>query len=334
MRLLWSKLGIQYDPDALAPVRRQSAAEVVSAVRAHLKKDDLLLLSPLVKARKGFHTDVAEWAAKKGIAELRVDGKLIPTAKFTKLARYQEHTIEAVMGVLHKGSPKEAQVRELVGAALRLGKGTFLGLDNHRKTIVFSTERFCPETGRSFEELDPRMFSFNSPHGWCPVCKGYGVTHHEPEELTPEEEARMDGQIAQAIHEGEARECPACHGQRLNRDALAVFLGAKNIGEVARMPVNDAERFFSKLKFRGADAQIARDIIPEVLSRLKFMREVGLDYLQLGRSANTLSGGESQRIRLATQLGSNLRGVLYVLDEPTMDSIRVTMTDSSTHSTH
>lgn len=162
------------------------------------------------------------------------------------------------------------------------------------------------------------MFSFNSPHGWCPVCKGYGVTHHEPEELTPEEEARMDGQIAQAIHEGEARECPACHGQRLNRDALAVFLGAKNIGEVARMPVNDAERFFSKLKFRGADAQIARDIIPEVLSRLKFMREVGLDYLQLGRSANTLSGGESQRIRLATQLGSNLRGVLYVLDEPTI----------------
>ncbi len=318
MRLLWSKLGIQYDPDAGVPVSQQSAAEVVSRVREKLAHDDLLLLAPLVKARKGFHTDVAEWAAKKGITELRVDGRLVRTDKFTKLSRYQEHSIEALVGVLHKGRPKENDIRALVSSALKLGKGTFLGLDNHKRITVFSTERFCPETGRSFEELDPRMFSYNSPHGWCPTCKGYGVIHREPDEMTPDEEAQLDGQIAQAIHEGQAHECPACRGQRLNRDALAVRLSGKSIGEVAGLAVNDAESFFAKLKFKGGSAQIAQDIIPEILSRLKFMKEVGLDYLQLGRSANTLSGGESQRIRLSAQLGSNLQGVLYVLDEPTI----------------
>jgi len=318
MRLLWSKLGEQFDPDANLPVRKQSAAEVISQVRAQLAKDDLLLLSPLVKARKGFHTDVAEWARKKGILELRVDGKLIRTEKFTKLSRYQEHTIEALVGVLHKGRPKEILIRELVASALKLGKGTFLGLNNHKKSIVFSTERCCPETGRSFEELDPRMFSYNSPHGWCPTCKGYGVIYRQPDEMTPEEEAQLDGKIAQEIGEGEARPCPTCLGQRLNRDALAVRLGDKSIGEVANMSVSDTERFFSRLKFKEGPAQIARDIIPEILSRLKFMKEVGLDYLQMGRSANTLSGGESQRIRLSAQLGSNLQGVLYVLDEPTI----------------
>lgn len=318
MRLLWSKLGIQYDPDAGVPVGKQSTAEVVTRVRKQIAHDDLLLLAPLVKARKGFHTDVAQWAAKKGIAELRVDGKLVRTEKFTKLSRYQEHSIEALVGILHKGRPKESEIRGSVSSALKLGKGTFLGLDNHKRITVFSTERFCPETGRSYEELDPRMFSYNSPHGWCPTCKGYGVVHREPDEMTPEEEAHLDGKIAQAIHEGQAHECPTCHGQRLNRDALAVRLSGKSIGEVAGLPVNDAESFFAKLKFKGGAAQIAQDIIPEILSRLKFMKEVGLDYLQLGRSANTLSGGESQRIRLSAQLGSNLQGVLYVLDEPTI----------------
>ncbi|MDX2225973.1 MAG: excinuclease ABC subunit UvrA [Verrucomicrobiae bacterium] len=327
MRLLWAKLGVQYDPDAQVPVERQTLDEVLAQVRSEVQKDDLVIMAPMVKARKGFHTDVAEWAREKGFGMMRVDGKLIETKKFKKLSRYQEHSIEVVIGILHKKlkGNNDKDVIEYVNTALKFGKGTFYGLNNSSKLRIFSTERFCPETGRAFEELDPRVFSFNSPHGWCPTCKGYGYkfSSSDPDnEGSSQEimdELKNEGQALEVGEEGEEDTvCSDCQGMRLNRISLAVRVQNRSIGEMARASVDEAHQFFRKLKFKGSQAVIARDLIPEILSRLEFMRRVGLDYLTLGRAATTLSGGESQRIRLAAQLGSNLRGVLYVLDEPTI----------------
>ncbi|HMJ92128.1 MAG TPA: hypothetical protein VK530_20065, partial [Candidatus Acidoferrum sp.] len=213
---------------------------------------------------------------------------------------------------------------------LKLGHGTLLALDNHGTVTVHSTERACHSCGRSFQPLDPKVFSYNSAQGWCPQCRGFGELFYLPD---VDRGARADA-IEESWfewQEGERELCPSCGGARLNEIARAVrlsFASAKpkvqgskllpTIDSVAQMSVGSAAEFFRSLKFAGREALIARDIIPEIFERLKFLDEVGLGYLQLGRSVTTLSGGEAQRIRLAAQLGSNLCGVLYVLDEPTI----------------
>jgi Excinuclease ATPase subunit len=179
--------------------------------------------------------------------------------------------------------------------------------------VVFSTERACPSCGRGFPDLDPRLFSYNSKHGWCERCYGTGLLMCGFDEEQTGEEIGWN-----AGWEGAERVCEACHGTRLNQTALAVRLEKRSIAELAALSVEAAEKFFSALKLRGRGAEIARDILPEIASRLQFLKQVGLGYLTLDRSAPTLSGGEAQRIRLASQLGSNLRGVCYILDEPTI----------------
>ena len=178
---------------------------------------------------------------------------------------------------------------------------------------IFSTRRACPKCGRSFEELDPRLFSFNSRHGWCPGCYGTGLLFYGFTEEHTGEEAWWNEWF-----EGREKPCPECQGGRLRREALAVRFQRKNIAEFAALSVHDAADLFAKMQLRGREAEIARDIVAELRSRLAFLEEVGLPYLSLGRAAPTLSGGEAQRIRLAAQLGSNLRGVCYILDEPTI----------------
>ena len=193
-------------------------------------------------------------------------------------------------------------------------------LDNHSRETVFSTALFARRTGRSFETLEPRLFSYNSPHGWCPECQGYGSLA----DITVEDslgEAEKEQQLDLARENLEAdttRLCPACQGTRLNPVARAVRFGGLPVTDINRMTVRDFSGFFKKLHWTGRESAIARDIRPEIEQRLKFLEHVGLDYLNLDRGAPTLSGGESQRIRLAAQLGSNLQGVLYVLDEPTI----------------
>ncbi len=347
IRLLFARLGTQYCPDCQIPVEAQTRDQLGARLKTEMKKrGDLLLLAPVVKNRKGFHTDVAEWAAKHGYAEVRADGKIHSTAKQLRLDRFREHDVEIVVGVLEKKPRKSSKPAQmLVDEALKLGHGTLFALDNHGKVSVHSTERACPNCGRSFETLDPKMFSYNSSQGWCTKCRGFGELFYLPE---------VDrGANADAIEEswyswqeGERELCPDCNGARLNPVSRAVRLhtpvkvpiasstlapiggegrgeGAKGkayptIDTFANMPVSAARDFFHKLKFKGREALIARDILPEIGERLKFLAEVGLGYLQLGRGVPTLSGGETQRIRLAAQLGSNLSGVLYVLDEPTI----------------
>ena len=362
LRLLFAKLGTQFCPQCNVPVTGQTRDALAANLRNELKRrGDLLLLAPVVKNRKGFHSEVAAWAAKNGYAEIRADGKIFRTDEPFRLDRFKEHDVEIVVGVLEKKvgrgvltAPKRAEAKErrtedcaphqrktpqqLIDEALRLGHSTLYALDNHRQLTVHSTERACPTCHASFAPLDPKNFSYNSAQGWCPKCRGFGELFYIPDVER--------GANADSVEESwwswanEREECPECHGARLNSVARAVRLvvaadlrkrtgqsdaktlrlltSAATIDFFSAANVNAALAYFSALKLTGRDADIARDILPEIRERLKFLSEVGLGYLQLGRSAPTLSGGEAQRMRLAAQLGSNLSGVLYVLDEPTI----------------
>ena len=319
LRLLYAKLGAQHDPKTGEVAVRQTSADIVLRIRRQLRSSKRLdLLAPLIRGRKGFHTEVARWAVKKGFKLLRVDGKWIDPAKFEPLDRYKEHQIELLVAQL---APGRQDLPALVSQTLTLGKGTLYAIDSSGKSTIYSHHLFCPGSGRSFDELDPRLFSFNSPHGWCVTCQGYGSLLSKPPELDSHDEAENEQQLElarEALEERDLLPCPDCHGARLNPIARAVRFGGKPIPEINSLSVHDFQEFFSQLKFTGREAAIVRDIQPEILQRLTFLREVGLEYLNLDRSAPTLSGGESQRIRLASQLGSNLQGVLYVLDEPTI----------------
>ncbi len=322
LRLLFSKLGTQHCPQCAVPVRKQSLAAIVTQLELVAGKGRVRVLAPLVKARKGFHTDLAAWAQRQGFETMLVDGMLKPVHGFERLERFREHTIDVVVGEI--SSRTLARARDVAARALKIGKGTAKLLDSRNRLSVLSTEMACPECGTAFEELDPRLFSFNSPHGWCTHCHGFGEIWDWPEGGSGNDNSSI---LERELHEerardwvgdDDARECPVCRGARLNETALAVRLRGETIADYVRCPVSVALAKVRKLTFKGRDAHIARDILPEIAQRLAFMGEVGLDYLCLDRSARTLSGGESQRIRLAAQLGSNLRGVLYVLDEPTI----------------
>ena len=333
LRLLFAKVGQAHDPDTGEPAIRQTNTEILERLEKARGRKEMLLLAPLIKGRKGYHSDVAKWAEKKGFPELRVDGKHVEPSKFQRLERFVEHDIDLVLGNLTpKQSPDER--RRLVEAALTYGKGTLYAINEKGEEQVYSTHLYCPGSGRSFDELDPRLFSFNSVHGWCPTCQGYGTVFTVKADGFTEAEREIATEAAlesAAPEDIEVEVCPTCQGERLNDVARAVRLSrtAKGkprskqrvdltIGEIGRLTIGQAADFFAHLKLSGRDAAVARDILPEIAQRLRFLEEVGLEYLTLDRAATTLSGGESQRIRLAAQLGSNLQGVLYVLDEPTI----------------
>ncbi len=323
LRLMYMKLGTQMCPTCQVSVEPQSADQIVARIMRDHKGERIGLMAPLVTARKGFYTDLAKWASGKGFTHLRVDNAFIGTTKWPRLDRFKEHTIELPVADLVVDRNNEAALREAVRSALEYGQGVMSVLWPLGKLEVdmsapleqthFSVKRACPSCGTSFPEPDPRMFSYNSKHGWCQGCFGTGLQLQGFDgEQTGEENAWN------ASYEGETQTCTSCHGARLNPIARAVLWRDKSIAELARMPVSDAHTFFTGLVLRGRDADIARDILSEIRGRLQFMQEVGLGYLALDRAAPTLSGGEAQRIRLAAQLGSNMQGVCYVLDEPTI----------------
>src|SRR5438093_2067477 len=323
LRLLFAKTGKQFCPDCDFPVEKQSLAAIVKQIETAAKKGALKVLAPVVKARKGFHTDVARWAERQAFDTLYVDGALIPIAQFRRLERFKEHSIAVVVGVID--AKRIAKARNLAQRALEIGRGTAHLLDSKNRLTVMSTEMSCPNCGRAFEELDPRLFSFNSPHGVCEECGGFGEIWDQDLQTTEDRdgESVLENELAaeresEWIDEGEARECPSCHGSRLNAVARHVRVQGYTIDQFTNLSASEAAHMIDKLKFKDTHQTIAAGLLPEIQQRLRFMEKVGLGYLALGRSAKTLSGGESQRIRLAAQLGSNLRGVLYVLDEPTI----------------
>ncbi|HYN13104.1 MAG TPA: excinuclease ABC subunit UvrA, partial [Burkholderiales bacterium] len=313
------KLGTQHCPDCDVPIETQSEDVIAARLLRSYRNQKISLLAPLVVNRKGVYTDLAKWALSKGYWHLRVDGKLLPTRPFPRIDRFKEHTIELPVGDAQVLPKKEFELRQLLGRTLEIGKGVVHVLAG-KEVQVFSTKRACRSCGRSFPELDPRLFSYNSKHGWCPACYGTGLQIDDVE--WSDERARTgaeDNVLDSWIEWLEIDEdCPQCEGRRLNREALAVRWQGRNIAEYAGQPINQLKLLFQKIKLLGRGSEIARDIVAELNSRLGFLGEVGLGYLTLDRSAPTLSGGEAQRIRLAAQLGSNLRGVCYILDEPTI----------------
>jgi len=323
IRLLYSKLGTLYCPDCQVPVEKQSLSAIENTLRAHLKKGPVTILAPLIKGRKGFHTEVAEWAVKQGFTRLLVDKQFKDAEGFTRLERFKEHDIDVVVAEIAKASIEN--LPSTVERALTIGKGLIKLFTADKKFSLLSTKSSCPSCNKSFEELDPRLFSFNSPHGWCTGCRGHGKVPKRRQHLDTSRfdsmlEAEMDADRAiERMDDVELIECPECHGSRLNDIASAVRLKGTPVASLGHLSIDSAASHFHGITFpEDRETLIARDILPEIRQRLSFLQEVGLGYLQLDRSGNTLSGGESQRIRLAAQLGSNLRGVLYVLDEPTI----------------
>lgn len=323
LRLLYMKLGTQFCPTCDVSVEPQTADQIAARVMRDHVGQRIGVMATLVSARKGFYTDLAKWASGKGFTHLRVDGQFIETQAWPRLDRYKEHTIELPVADLVVDKANEAALRQAIESALHHGQGTLSvlwSLDDLAKDPAavlsqqhFSTKRACPSCGLSFPEPDPRLFSYNSKHGWCTQCFGTGLKLQGFDAEQTGEETAWN-----AWYEGETQACDGCHGTRLNPIARAVRWRDQSIAELAALPVSEAHTFFTGLILKGREAEIGRDILQEVRSRLNFMREVGLDYLSLDRAAPTLSGGEAQRIRLAAQLGSNLQGVCYILDEPTI----------------
>jgi len=323
LRLLFVKLGTQFCPDCDVPIEPQSEDAIVARLSREYRDQTVVMLAPLVLNRKGVYTDLAKWAASKGYSQLRVDGELLPVRPFPRIDRFKEHTIELPVGYVSVSPKTESSLRKTLRTALEFGKGVVhiqVGKMRGNTIQVFSTKRACRSCGRSFPELDPRLFSYNSKHGWCAACYGTGLAIDEVE--WTDERARTgaeDHVLDSWIDWLEVDQpCPACEGQRLNKEALAVRWRRKSIADFAAFPISQLRNLFDKAELHGREAEIARDLVPELRSRLGFLEEVGLGYLTLDRSAPTLSGGEAQRIRLAAQLGSNLRGVCYILDEPTI----------------
>ncbi|HUF81264.1 MAG TPA: excinuclease ABC subunit UvrA, partial [Burkholderiales bacterium] len=329
LRLLFMKLGTQHCPQCEVAIEPQSVEAIAARIVSDYRGSRVGLLAPLVINRKGYYTDLAKWARGKGYTHLRVDGAFISTDPWPRLSRFQEHNIELPVADVRAAPDNEPALRAALHRALDHGKGVVQvlaplealeramaerdpGLARMTET-VFSARRACPSCGTSFPELDPRLFSYNSRHGWCPACYGTGLKMAGFDETQSGEEIGWN-----EWYEGQSVTCASCDGNRLNPVALAVKFRDQSIADLSRLSVSDFEKFFINLRLEGREAAIARDIVSELHSRLAFLREVGLSYLALDRAAPTLSGGEAQRIRLAAQLGSNLRGVAYILDEPTI----------------
>ncbi|MBN9409665.1 MAG: excinuclease ABC subunit UvrA [Burkholderiales bacterium] len=361
LRLLYVKLGTQHCVHDGAAVQPQTPDSIVAQLMRQFRGQHIGLLAPLVVARKGVYTELADWARPRGYTHLRVDGNFLPTTGFPRIDRFKEHTIELPVASLDITPANEALLRDKLATALEHGKGVLHVLSSLGALAdamrdgtptagigalqVFSTRRACPVCSTSYAELDPRLFSYNSKHGWCPDCVGTGV------KLTKDQRRALDDSVQSDDNRGREQTfaepdvedvgeaiCPGCEGTRLNATARAVRFAGVAITDIARMSVQDVRKWVASLgevalkadaassgaasiglyQLTQRERDIARDLIPEIASRLEFLEEVGLGYLTLDRGAPTLSGGEAQRIRLAAQLGSNLQGVCYVLDEPTI----------------
>ncbi|MDO8904359.1 excinuclease ABC subunit UvrA [Hydrogenophaga sp.] len=377
LRLLYVKLGTQHCVHDGAAVMPQSADSIAAAILKRHAGQHIGLLAPLVVNRKGVYTELADWARPRGHTHLRVDGEFLPTTGFPRIDRFKEHTIELPLADFVVSPADESLLRSQLAKALEIGKGVVSvlhpldGLSQAMaegsstvgigKVESFSTSRACPVCATSYPELDPRLFSYNSKHGWCPDCVGTGLKLSRDQRKVLDDSVRDDNERGreQSFAEPEVEDlvdevCPACEGTRLNAQARAVKFGGVGITDVARLSVREVRSWVRELMQLPGLAEtatpvcpepveghpdasglrqtrpeqgfvmsvretgIARDLLPEIESRLAFLEEVGLNYLTLDRGAPTLSGGEAQRIRLAAQLGSNLQGVCYVLDEPTI----------------
>ena len=396
LRLMFARAGTAHCPQCGQGIQPQSAEQIIDAIARHSEGTKLMLLSPMVRGRRGAHQDVFAEISKAGFVRVRVDGELYALEDIPSLNIRQNHTIEAVVDRIVWRDEVAERLGDSVRTALRFGKGGLVCLSQPTNQTswdenLFSTRFACPQCEISFPELEPRTFSFNSPYGACPACDGMGRRerfdpelvapdlHRSPAsgafaawksaptkirtllreqiepflvkhggswdqplaELNPSGQRRLqlaDGQLGPLLEMLEAewqasptdkrREilqplrstlvCEQCDGSRLRPEALAVTVGGINIHRTTQMSIADALQHFQSLTLTGFAEEVAKPLCEEISKRLGFLQQVGVDYLTLDRSAETLSGGELQRVRLASSIGSGLVGVCYVLDEPSI----------------
>lgn len=408
LRLLYARIGRPYCPEHGIEIRSQTVQQMVDRVLSLPERSRIQILAPIVSGRKGEHVQVFERLQKEGFVRVRVDGEMYEVTDEIQLNKNQTHSIEVVVDRLIVKEGIEGRLTDSIETALPLGKGRVIIDVIGEEEIMMSENHACPECGFSLEELEPRLFSFNSPYGACEACDGlgtklevdvaavipdwdkslkehaiiawkpvrsqyypqllqavcehYGIDMDCPVRELPKEqldkilygsgeewitftytsdfgkkktsEIQFEGvlnNIARRYHQSSSdfvrstleeymaeSACPTCKGHRLNKQALSVKVAGKHISEVTDLSIDEALDFLASLDLSEKERQIAKLILKEIEDRLTFLRNVGLNYLTLSRSSGTLSGGEAQRIRLATQIGSALTGVLYVLDEPSI----------------
>ncbi|MFH2063299.1 MAG: excinuclease ABC subunit UvrA [bacterium] len=311
LRVLYARVGEPSCPQCGQAISKMTAAEMVDLIldgtrsrpAGKKKAQDILVLAPLVRGRKGEYHQLLYDLYNSGFAQVRVDGKLRSLRNRLVIDRQRRHDIDLVIDTfapaLFEGREVDADLRQRLAEAVELALGRGQGLlrftrpDGEEKLL--SSSLSCPDCGTSFPEIEPRLFSFNSPYGACQECTGLGVEQVFSDDI-----------------------CPACQGQRLRPEALAVRVGGKNIVELTSLSIAAAREFLVGLQLDERGREISANVMKEIVGRLEFMLNVGLHYLTLDRRAGTLSGGEAQRIRLASQIGSGLVGALYVLDEPSI----------------
>ncbi|MDU0812086.1 excinuclease ABC subunit UvrA [Bacillus siamensis] len=408
LRLLYARVGKPHCPEHGIEITSQTIEQMVDRILEYPERTKLQVLAPMVSGRKGAHVKVLDQIRKQGYVRVRIDGEMAELSDDIELEKNKKHSIEVVIDRIVVKEGVAARLSDSLETALRLGEGRVMIDVIGQEELMFSEHHACPICGFSIGELEPRLFSFNSPFGACPTCDGLGLKLEvDPELVIPNPELSLKEhaiapwtpissqyypQLLQAVcrhygidmetpvkdlpkHQldkvlygsgneriyfkyendfGQVREneiefegvlrnierryketssdyireqmeqymsqkpCPTCKGYRLKKEALAVLVNGRHIGTITELSVGDALEFFKNLTLSEKDMQIADLILREIVERLSFLDKVGLDYLTLSRAAGTLSGGEAQRIRLATQIGSRLSGVLYILDEPSI----------------
>ncbi len=354
LRLLFARVGRSHCYQCGKPIASQTVTQIVDQVLGLPGGTRIQILAPIVRGRKGEYRQIFVQMRKEGFVRVRVNGKLRDLDEAIELEKNKKHTIEVVVDRLVVNETLGRRLADSLETALKLADGIVtVNLPDAGKDLTFSERMACIECGVSYPEISPRIFSFNNPHGACPACDGLGTkvdlsaAAHDPSlrELGEEffgaslgfldrryketQSSRVREEIETYVERlASVRPCPECGGARLRKESLAIRVGGKNIAEVTRQSVKDALAFFTSLAGNGGvgdplaltekEREIARRILKEIRERLGFLINVGLDYLTLDRTAATLAGGEGQRIRLATQIGSSLVGVLYILDEPSV----------------
>ena len=314
LRLLYARAATAYSWATGEKMVKYTEEQVVSMIKERYAGKRIYVLAPVVRNRKGHYRELFEQMRKKGFLQVRVDEEVTELVPGMKLDRYKNHNIEVVIDKMRVNNDDDERIEKSVSTAMRQGDGLMMILDADINEVRFYSKRLmCPTTGMAYKDPAPNIFSFNSPEGACPYCKGLGVVSAADPLAEIEQMETDEEEIPLTV-------CPACDGLRLNKEALSYKINDKNIAELADMDIDQLYHWLGNAPSDMEERQyvIAKEILKEIRTRLKFMMDVGLDYLSLSRHSDTLSGGESQRIRLATQIGSQLVNVLYILDEPSI----------------
>ncbi len=308
LRLLFARIGMPHCPEHQQPLTAQSVTEVVETILQKNPEKRYALLAPVVRNRKGEYHELLRSLKQKGYVRVQVNGEYFEIEQVPTLSLRQRHSISVVIDRFRVRQDLRQRLSESVEHAFKLGEGLCLlaDLENLEQEQLFSARHACPHCSFSVEEMEPRLFSFNSPKGACPTCDGLGVIPLAIEITEDKENDRL------------FETCPDCQGARLNIAARQVRINNLSLPQLNALPINQLAEKLNHLSLSRQQQQIAEKILTEIQTRLGFLVNVGLHYLNLGRAAESLSGGESQRIRLASQIGSGLTGVLYVLDEPSI----------------